>query len=686
MHEQLDFWSGAAKVTVPVTRTRAAPVGDSAFRPMTREWLKALAAGGGVPVGLGTLYLGGAEGLWWLLCAGCILLLGVVSSAEAERKARAGLVKDADGNATRYTLSLGEESITLDPGRAWIQADAYKWVTRGLLEEPQSYHVLPDGTVEINGEKLSPGDPTGLARLEHEINKRHAAAAFVGAPTKAAGRRQTGPARDPNKVVFRVKIDHLSHLVIECLHGEDRMETGLRGLMNLVENGLMRRPRDLHIDPLQGWIEIEGHRFGCNEEDAARFAELLNREFAPKLKPAGEGTIEIKENPASATGFDIHFVSFHGGLRTEVKGHLTQERLNQLQDDQHCDLLQHGILLRLSPPNLLVRRRRPDGGEERIPEIPDVQYRRTKAAELQRMFNDPRLRRSGVAGVDSNQPASPPLQSPEPEVDASDPHAGSAPSTARPLPVPPPAPASLGAEPAVDSSATTASAAPEPSTPVTVTPSASPLVRPLASSSASPSSPPRAAPATVPSPAPVEPVPSENAASGLFPQADPVHIIGGVFSELARHVDLPIQEVYLSLPRVFHDRRFVVINFGGFEVRDLSELRSDLFYGFYLSFLDAQNPILVYACQGRHLEYGPRKCVVQVSLAGDPEEFKGNALLGLAQDADGNFVFVVTPAYREWIRPKERDYRPVCARFLTPEEYLDHADGCTLIWPEPAVG
>jgi hypothetical protein len=147
-------------------------------------------------------------------------------------------------------------------------------------------------------------------------------------------------------------------------------------------------------------------------------------------------------------------------------------------------------------------------------------------------------------------------------------------------------------------------------------------------------------------------------------------------------VEVPIQEVHLSLPRVFHDRRFVVINFGGFEVSNLAELRSEAFYGFYLSYLEAQHPILVYACQGRHLEWGHRKCVVQPSITGEPEEFPGSALLGMAQDAEGHFIFVVTAEYRKWVRGKERDYRPVCVRFMTPGEFRDRAAGCTLIWPE----
>jgi hypothetical protein len=120
------------------------------------------------------------------------MLFGVLSSAEAERKVRVGLIKDADGKPTRYTLSLGDETVTLDPGRAWIQADAYKWVTRGLLEEPQSYHVQPDGTVEINGERIELGNPAGAARLEHEINKRHADSMVTGAPAQAVTRNRPG--------------------------------------------------------------------------------------------------------------------------------------------------------------------------------------------------------------------------------------------------------------------------------------------------------------------------------------------------------------------------------------------------------------------------------------------------------------------------------------------------------------
>src|SRR5262245_22046198 len=82
-----------------------------------------------------------------------VVLVGVVSSAQTPR-VKAGKQTDASGNPKVFTLSLGEETVMLDPNKPWIHADRYKWVTRGLIEAPQSFHGLPDGTAEINGEKI----------------------------------------------------------------------------------------------------------------------------------------------------------------------------------------------------------------------------------------------------------------------------------------------------------------------------------------------------------------------------------------------------------------------------------------------------------------------------------------------------------------------------------------------------
>jgi hypothetical protein len=688
-------------------------------------------------------------------------------------KVTVGLLRDAQGRPARYTLTLGQETITLEPGRAWIQADAHKWVTRGLLEEPQSYHVAPEGHVEINGEKISLTDPGGTARLEHEINKRHTASSPATTAAQAGLRKPPGPPRDPTQATFHVRLDLLSHLAIACFHGEDHLETGLRGLTTLITNGLMRKPGTLHIDPLQRWIEIDGHRFECKEEDARRFEALLNSEYRLQLRAAGEGIIEIKDNPASATGFDIHFTSFHAGLRTEVKGHLTQANLDILQNDQRCDLLQHGILLRLSPPNLLIRRRRPDGGEERIPNIPDVAYRRINAADLQAIFNDPRLRRAGRVGEGASAEASHPAELEEirvvrsptnrlalwlecvaaytgrvegmalthhniadlqhrgvfrPECDVAmsvdgrelsvlntataeetklrlthdspDDHLAAARrllTSALKTPSAPPVAATPTPEPASDESPPPE---PVPERPARPSAAAEPVPQPPPPSEAalptSPVSPVAApepqgiAPASPPESEAVPVVPDDEPAEArtaelIFPEQDPRHVIEGSFSALTRDVEIPVQELWLSLPHVFAERRFVVLNFGGREVAGLGELRSASFYGFYLSFVDPHTVVLVYAREGHHIEWGPTKCVVQASLSAEAEEFKGHGLLGLAQDEEGNFLFVVTPTYRQWIRPRERDYRAVFARFLTAEEFAAEIPRPTLIWPEVAA-
>src|SRR6266581_4335423 len=107
-----------------------------------------------------------------LILAVVVALVGIVSTAQRPR-VKADKHNDAEGNAKLFTLSLGEETVTLDPSKPWIHVDRYKWVTRGLIEAPQSFHVLPDGTVEINGEKIRLSDPEGIGKLEFEINKHH---------------------------------------------------------------------------------------------------------------------------------------------------------------------------------------------------------------------------------------------------------------------------------------------------------------------------------------------------------------------------------------------------------------------------------------------------------------------------------------------------------------------------------
>ncbi len=732
------------------------------------------------------------EGMIALLLAGASA--GVVAAGaprEApEKRVRAGIDADAEGNAKVFTLSVGQETVVLEPGKPWTRVDYYKWVTRGLIEGPQSYHVLPDGTVEINGERIVLGDPEGVARLEHEINKRHSSAPVRKSPVAEVERGpDLGADRTPctGKVRFKVKVDHLGHLMIQAARGAEKFETGLRGLPSFVVNGLMIKPGRVHLDPLQRSIEIDDVRCECTAEGACQLEELLNSRYAPVLHGEHEGAIEIKDNPAAPTGFDIRFVTAASGVRVEVKGHLSQEKLDILQDPAHCDLLRHGIVLRLSPPNLIVRRRRPDGGEERIPEFPDVPYRRVTAAQLALIFNNPLLRQTaGKAGAPASlqagrapseiiemrvrrNPQTHPLLWLECLFPDDDPPLGKAfthhnladlqhggaflphldvslsldhrtlsilnqasgqeesitidaqssdddlakasrlltvalkppavplvepsPSTPAPLALPEP---TRSEEPAL----LPAPSPPPQSAPLPASslPPALPLTPEVASAApkelegpAKPHveekpeirvpEPPAASPPRIEAD-PVEPKAVESPIEVLFRETDPRTICTDIFRALQQRIEVPVQDLLLSLPRVFEDRRFEVLSFQEYEITSVLELRAEDFYGFYLSHVSDRNTLLVYACQGRHIEWSSSRCLLEGSVASEANEFKGGALLGMAQDRENRFVFVVTPQYKEWVKAYERHYLEVSACFRTVRDLAAHPEEYVLIWPE----
>jgi hypothetical protein len=171
----------------------------------------------------------------------------------------------------------------------------------------------------------------------------------------------------------------------------------------------------------------------------------------------------------------------------------------------------------------------------------------------------------------------------------------------------------------------------------------------------------------------------------VFRETDPLRVNLEVFGHLAACLGAPPKELSLSLPRVFENRRFEVLSFGDEEIETLLDLRSEAFYGFYLSHNSEQNVLLVYAGQGRHLEFGRNRCLVQASATSEPSEFKGPALLGLAQNAEGHFVFVVQPTYREWVKSYERFCHEVYAHFATLPELSAKLTDYTLIWPELAA-
>jgi len=737
-----------------------------------------------------------------LTLAVVVALVGVVSTAQRPR-VKADKLNDAEGNAKVFTLSLGGETVTLDPGKPWVHVDRYKWVTRGLIEAPQSFHVLTDGTVEINGEKIRLSDPEGVVKLEFEINKHHTSVVSRKSPPVSPTTVPQTHGPGLLKVRFKVRLDHLGHLMIGCVQGAERMETSLRGLSTLIQNGLMLKPANFHIDPLQRGVEIDGVRFESSEAGARQLEETLNARYAPTLKVDTENAVEIRDNPASPTGFDIHFLTVRVGARFDVKGHLTQEQLDVLQSPAKCNLLQPGIVLRISPPHLLVRSKRPDGGEERIPGMPDVNYLRATSRQLQQFFNHPLIRRTGgttpeealsatelhpeeileikvirhpkekmvlwlecvtlrcgrfpwravthhnVAMLQASGVFLPHLdvtlsldnrtlsllntQSHQEETIAMDHGSSDAelaqaghmltaalkPAKARPsAPVPT---ATISLEPApiqVPEGRTAVTAAtveqrpeiplaeplaapPRPSRPSEATAIVpvgesrvgKPGERTAASATASTSTTTGATPirpssnapalsnrAEIPAP-PVSGGPvSDPAVLALFSETDPLRVNAGIFRRLADRFDRAVQDVRLSLPWVFADRRFEILSFGGQEIGSVLELRCEDFYGFYLSHISEQRIDFVYACGGTHIEWGPDKCVLQPSAQAEAVEFAGSALLAMGQTHDNQFVFVVTPAYKHWVKPYESRCRGAFAQFLAANDLAADPDSYTHDW------
>ena len=706
----------------------------------------------------GVLLLISCESRAWLRVvpglAAVLVLAGMTGGGGEEKKIKAGKLHHAGIKALVYKLSVGDEVVALDPGKTWMQVDHYKWVARGLLDAPQYFHIMPEGSIEINAARIAIADPDGPAKLELEISKRHEGTVAHKAAVAAAPSQAAAVAAAPGARRFRVKLDHWGHMIIEWGHGLDREETSLRGLTALITNGMLRKPGRYHVDALQRGIEMDEDFYECSEAGAKRLEEALNTRYAIGEQSQKGVAIEIKENRAASTGFDIHFTVVRAGIPFDIKGHLSQENLDLLQDQTRCELLQPGIHILLTPPFMLFRRRRPDLGEDKIPEVPDVNLLRMTAAQLQAILNGPLIRRGGAVAQVTPTAEDRPQEVAEmrvirnptdnvllwlecitptgqthgakafthhnisefqhggffrPNLDVClsldhhrlsvldrltkleetitlDPRSPDEtlrqagriltkalrqPIAAPAAPVAPPAPrAEVVAEP----------------------PAAAPL---SAAQVATPSAPAAVTlpPATAtPAPLPATPVaaavaqPPLDRITPLFRKSNVVRTNQEIFRRLSTWLGILPQEVQLSLEMVFENRRFEVLSFEPMEIQGLEDLRGEDFYGFYLSHISEHKVVLVYACNGTHIEWGPEKCVLQPTARSEAEEYKGSALLGMAQDANDEFVFIVQPEFKEWIVPREQPYTVENVQFHTVTDLVAAPENYRLIWPElPAI-
>src|SRR5207247_984094 len=76
-----------------------------------------------------------SSGLFATLTVG-VIVVGAVGPGGPERRIKADKQYDDEGAAKVFTLSFGDETVTVDPGKPWVHVDRHKWVTRGVIEEP----------------------------------------------------------------------------------------------------------------------------------------------------------------------------------------------------------------------------------------------------------------------------------------------------------------------------------------------------------------------------------------------------------------------------------------------------------------------------------------------------------------------------------------------------------------------
>jgi hypothetical protein len=672
-----------------------------------------------------------------------MVLMGVVS-ATPQNSVQVEVQRDSTGKPKVFLLRLGGEVVTLVPGISWTHTDRYKWGARGLVGEPQTFHVYPDGAVEINGERIDLSDPQCREKLQREVCK-HPVGTIARALTPKPATGSQADSAAPKKVQFKVKLDRFGHLAIEYVMGTEHEETGLRGIQALITNGIMRKPQEFHVDIMQRYVEIDHIKFDCTETGAKKLEQALNSKYVARDSGGQAATIEIKENRGANTGFDIRFMTYRAGMPFEIKEHLSAEALEVLCDHTRCDLLQPDVHLRLSAPYLLIRKRRHDMGEDKIPGFPDVNYLQMTALELQKIFNHPAVLKSGESAfqkaaeislrpsqkivelrvtrnpVNKNQLwvysvrsdgstgegkalthhniselqsaglFQPNLdiclsldnarlsilnkETKEEEgisidVESFDEELAKA--------------SSMLTEALRTGEGTVKEQISKPDDAIAKNPGTSSCecrdadTKPnrLASEDTKPLQ------ANFISSAVQTALKPDPTIGTLFRETDPAHINREIFKALSALFEVEVQEAHFSLPRIFEDRRFEIISFYEGEIEDLMQLRGEDFCGFYLSHINDQKQVLVYACNGAHLEWGPDKCVLQHDSAAEAQDYPTNALLGLAQTMDEQLVFVVQRAFKEWVKPQENQYSDLMIHFCTVSDIAFAPDKYNLIWPE----
>ena len=366
------------------------------------------------------------------------------------------VVTGSGQEAEVFTMTLGGETIDLLPLRNWSQLDVYKWRARGKLPGTPAGLEITFDHVKVTGEMASTKDPEGTAKLQKLLNEWLASARGTAELAQQKAHSKQTPVEQEASVTpanllphFRVEVDREGQVHINCLQGKETLAMiglSLAGFNSLVNQGLMHKPHSQQVGALHDWVELGGEFFSFEKgnNDASKLEKALNDRYLSTAALGQGREVVVFTNAASPTGFDIQFTAKVGGVTDHRRRPLNEESLGLLQDAEHCGLAPKDLVIKLSRPNLIFKRKTPDGGERYLNRRPEniitvvgddgqvrtidlsqpVNFLHLTAVELTAVFNHPAINQHSKASPQPGRPS----EKPGPA------HVSTAPAAERPIP------------------------------------------------------------------------------------------------------------------------------------------------------------------------------------------------------------------------------------------------------------
>ena len=602
------------------------------------------------------------------------------SARDAITIGRAGMASESGKEAWIFTMTLGGETIDLLPLRNWSQLDVHKWGPRGKLPgTPAGLEITLDH-VRVAGETVLSNDPEGAAKLQRLLNEWVALekGTFELAQKRAQPKRtvvdQEALERPENLVPrFQVQLDQKGLVHINCLLGKETLATigvSVPGFNSLINQGLMHKPHSLKAGALHDWVELDGELFSFEKgnNDASKLERALNDRYLSTAALGQGKDIVVLANAASSTGFDIQFPAKVGGRSDRLRRPLDEEALVLMQDSGKCGLLPKDLVIKLSRPNLIFKRKTPDGGERYLNPRPEntitvvgddgevtvidlskpVNYLHLSAVELTAVFNHPAINQHSKASPQVSQPTGPTGHG---QVSA---------------PGPTPAPAStLAITPSPPTIEMKPAAPPTPSPEAKRPPGPIRVVLPMATARASPP----VAPAQQPGPLPnvwLQPILSR-------PPVPHDWFASLAYTRLAEHFGNSSEGYFGPIPC------------WACSLGDVEEIAHPAFRGVILT----QKGGLGYLNQGHLARF--RNEVAFIGTLESTIEGIGVRLVALAKDLEQRIAFIVTEGYRTKFGIPEQAVVQELARLRTfgalvvsVNEAVQSPDPLEVVWTVPA--